>query len=351
MIETRALAARAGSFVLRDVSFTLARGGWGIVLGPAGAGKTTLLETIAGVRRASAGHVLLREADVTRVPPERRGLGIVYQHGYLFPHLTVDENVRYGASDPAYAASVAERLGVSALRGRAVPTLSGGERQLVALARALAPRPDILLLDEPFAALDPRRRTRVRRELHAMQRELGITVLQVTHDFAEAGTLGDLALLVEGGRLVQAAPPAELFRRPASAAAAEFLGAENIYSGMAHAVAEGGEPGLDTMRFVAAERPLALIAIGEHAGGAGHAVIRGEDVVLARDRPGHSSARNVLEGVVTEVATEGALARVTVDVGGVPLVAAVTTAAVRELDLRAGVAVVASIKATAVHLC
>ncbi len=351
MIETRALGARAGSFALRDVSFTLARGRWGIVLGPAGAGKTTLLETIAGVRRASAGHVLLRETDVTRVPPERRGLGIVYQHGYLFPHLTVEENVRYGASDAAYAAEVADRLGASALGGRAVSTLSGGERQIVALARALAPRPDILLLDEPFAALDPRRRTRVRRELHAMQRELGMTVLQVTHDFAEAGTLGDLALLVEGGRLVQAAPPADLFRRPASAAAAEFLGAENIYAGVARAVTEGGEAGLDTMRFVATERPLALIAIGEHAGGAGHAVIRGEDVVLARERPGHSSARNVLEGVVTEVATDGALARVTVDVDGVPLVAAVTTTAVRELDLRAGVAVVASIKATAVHLC
>jgi molybdopterin-binding protein len=351
MIETRGLGARAGTFVLQDVSFSLPRGEWGIVLGPAGAGKTTLLETIAGVRRASAGQVLLRTADVTPLAPERRGLGIVYQHGYLFPHLSVDENVRYGASDAAYAAAVAERLGASALRGRAVPSLSGGERQIVALARALAPRPDILLLDEPFAALDPRRRTQVRRELHAMQRELGLTVLQVTHDFAEAGTLGDLAMLIEGGRLVQAAPPAQLFRRPATAAAAEFLGAENVYAGVAHAVGPGGEPGLDTMRFETGRNGLSLIAIGEHAGGPGHAVIRGEDVVLARDRPGHSSARNILEGVVVEVATAGVLARVTVDVGGVLLVATVTGAAVHELDLRAGVAVVASIKATAVHLC
>jgi molybdopterin-binding protein len=230
-----------------------------------------------------------------------------------------------------------------------VTRLRGGERQIVALARALAPRPDILLLDEPFAALDPRRRTHVRRELHAMQRELGMTVLQVTHDFAEAGTLGDLALLIEGGRLVQADEPAQLFRRPATAAAAEFLGAENVYAGRATPIATGAADGLGTLRF---ERgAFSLVAVGEYAGGACHAVIRGEDVILARARPGSSSARNVLDGVVVEVAVEGALARVTVDVAGTPLVASVTASAVRELGLAESVPVVASVKATAVHLC
>jgi molybdopterin-binding protein len=286
---------------------------------------------------------------VSGQPPERRGLGIVYQHGYLFPHLSVESNVHYGAEDHAYASSVGERLGASPLYGRSVAHLSGGERQVVALARALAPRPDILLLDEPFAALDPRRRTRVRRELHAMQRELGFTVLQVTHDFGEAGTLGDLALLVEGGRLVQAAPPAELFRRPATAAAAEFLGAENVYAGAAEVVERGGEDGPDTVRFRAG--PLTLIAVGTSEGERRHAVIRGEDVVLARTRPGPSSARNVLDGIVEEISIEGALARVTVDVGGVPLVASLTIGSVSELGLREGVAVVATVKATAVHLC
>ena len=312
MIEARALGARAGAFALHDVSFVLPRGAWGIVLGPAGAGKTTLLETVAGVRDATSGALLLRGTDATHLPPERRGLGIVYQHGYLFPHLSVDENVRYGARDAAYAGVVAERLGAAALRARPVRTLSGGERQIVALARALAPRPDILLLDEPFAALDPRRRTQVRRELHAMQRELGLTVLQVTHDFAEAGTLGDLAMLVEGGRLVQVAPPAQLFRQPATAAAAEFLGAENVFAGVAAPLVASGQERLGTLRFVSGA--LSLIAVGEYAGGPCHAVIRGEDIVLARMRPGPSSARNVLEGRVVEVAPEGGLARVTMDV-------------------------------------
>jgi molybdate transport system ATP-binding protein len=349
MIEARALGARAGAFALHDVSFALERGAWGIVLGPAGAGKTTLLETIAGVRAASAGQVLLRGADATRTPPERRALGIVYQQGFLFPHLSVQENVRYGARDAEHAARVAERLGAAALRERVVSTLSGGERQIVALARALAPRPDILLLDEPFAALDPRRRTTVRRELHGMQRELGFTVLQVTHDFGEAGTLGDLALLVENGRLVQAAPPAQLFRQPATAAAAEFLGAENVLAGHATPLVAADGEGKGTFRFTSGA--LALVAVGEYAGGAGHAVIRGEDIVLAREAPGPSSARNVLRGVVVEVAPEGALARVTLDVAGTPLVASVTAGAVRELGLASGVMAVASVKATAVHLC
>jgi ABC-type sulfate/molybdate transport systems ATPase subunit len=202
MIQVETLGARAGAFALRDVSFTLPRGAWGIVLGSAGAGKTTLLETIAGVRRAVAGRVLLRGVDATGVPSEARGVGIVYQHAFLFPHLTVEQNVRYGADDPDHALAIARRLGAGQLLARGVRDLSGGERQMVALARALAAQPDILLLDEPFAAVDPRGRTRLRRELRALQRERSLTVLHVTHDFAEAGTLGDLAILLDGGRLV-----------------------------------------------------------------------------------------------------------------------------------------------------
>jgi molybdopterin-binding protein len=348
MIAVEGLGARAGGFALHDVSFTLPKGAWGIVLGPAGAGKTTLLETIAGVRRPTAGRVTLRGADVTRQPPERRGVGIVYQHAFLFPHLSVAANVAYGARDAAYATAIAARLGVDPLLSREVGALSGGERQMVALARALAPRPDILLLDEPFAALDPRGRGRLRRELRAIQRELGITVLQVTHDFAEAGTLGDLAILLDGGRLVQAAAPERLFRRPVSAAAAEFLGAENVYAGVAAPLAPSADGEPRTMVFRSGA--LELIGIGEREGVA-HAVVRGEDVTLARERPGLSSVRNVLEGIVVEVATHGALSHVTVEVGGQPLVATVTAGSVTEIGLLPGVAVVATIKASAVYLC
>jgi molybdopterin-binding protein len=348
MIEVQGLSVRADDFELRDISFTLPRGAWGIVLGSAGAGKTTLLESIAGVRRALAGQIKLRGLDVTRQAPERRSVGIVYQQSFLFPHLSVRENVAYGAADPVYAAELARRLGADHLRTRRINALSGGERQIVALARALAPRPDVLLLDEPFAALDPRGRTRLRRELRVLQRELSLTVLQVTHDFAEAGTLGDLAILLDAGRLIQAAPPEALFRRPPTVSAAEFLGAENVYAGIATPLVAGSDDAPGTMSFRTGD--LTLIGVGD-ASSSSHAVIRGEDVVLSRARPGASSARNVLEGVITEVAAHGALARVTLEVAGQPLVATVTAGSVAELGLVSGGRAVASIKATAVHLC
>lgn len=201
MIETRDLSARAGRFELRDVSFVVPRGAWGVVTGPAGAGKTTLLETIAGIRRATRGIVLLRDVPVTELPPEERRLGIVYQRGYLFPHLSVAANVAYGAADRGYAREIGQRFGADKLEDRRVATLSGGERQVVALARALATRPDVLLLDEPFAALDEARKLRVREELDALCSEQIVTVLQVTHDRADAEGAGVRVELEEGRRV------------------------------------------------------------------------------------------------------------------------------------------------------
>jgi ABC-type Fe3+/spermidine/putrescine transport system ATPase subunit len=201
MIELRDLSANAGSFALRNVSFVVPAGKWGVVTGPAGAGKTTLLETIAGIRRVAQGTVLLRGVSVTELPPERRRLGIVYQRGFLFPHLSVAANVAYGAADAQYAVEIGRRFGADRLYDRRVAALSGGERQVIALARALATKPDVVLLDEPFSALDQARKARVREELCALHREQGFTVLQVTHDLAEAGR-GDVRVEMVEGRLV-----------------------------------------------------------------------------------------------------------------------------------------------------
>ena len=349
MIEAAGLGARAGAFRLHDVAVTDPAGQWGIVIGPAGSGKTTLLETVAGVVPQTAGTLRLAgrdgvARDVSRLAPEARDVGIVYQHGYLFPHLTAWENVRYGAASEGAAREAAESVGADALLPRDVRELSGGERQLVALARALARRPAVLLLDEPFTALDPRRRSAVRQALRAAHRALGCTVLQVTHDFAEAGLLGDVAILLDAGRVLQHGPPEAVFRRPASPYVAEFLGAENVWAGTARETGDGA------MEFRSADGRLVLHAVGDPPGGFRHAVLRAEEIVLAREAHA-SSARNQLRGRVTGIAAQGALAHVTLDAGGVPLVAALTTRSAREMGLAVGEEVWASFKATAVHLC
>ncbi|MDE3054328.1 MAG: ABC transporter ATP-binding protein [Gemmatimonadota bacterium] len=347
MIRVDRVTATAGTFALRDVSFEIDAGSYGVVIGPAGAGKTTLLETIAGIVPVASGTVWLRGADVTRTPPERRRIGIVYQHAYLFPHLSVAENVAYGTTDRALVQEMVERFGLEALLGRDVRSLSGGERQLVALARAVATRPDILLLDEPFSALDPRMRVLVRRQVRALHAERGMTVLHVTHDFNEAGRLGHRVVLLERGRVLQVGSPDDVFRRPASPAVAEFVGAENVVPGRVRSLNGQGE----TERVVEfTSGRLVLHAVSDVPEGEAHAVIRADEIALAPERR-ESSVRNQLDARVVEVAPSGVLARVTVDAGGVELVAVITARSAEELGLAPGREVVAGLKATAVHLC
>ena len=364
MIAVEGLLARAGTFELCDVSFTIPSGKYGVVIGAAGSGKTTLLETIAGVRPRRGGSISLPVGsngtvrNVDGIPPEDRGIGFVYQHGYLFPHLSVEENVAYGARDTESAIQAASRVGADALYARDIRGLSGGERQLVAIARALAKRPGVLLLDEPFSALDPRRRALVRREVRALHREWGMTTLQVTHDFTEAGLLGDVAVLLDKGHVLQAGPPEQIFRRPASPYIAELLGAENVFAGVVQMVSESQLSDGETKDDLVSPHhaiefrtgPLTIYAIGDNPDGAGYAVIRAEEVLVSLE-PHTSSARNQFRGEITEVAQLGALTRVTIDIAGIPLVAALTTRSAHELKLGRGSDVYASFKAMAVHLC
>lgn len=358
MIVVRGLSAEVGAFRLRDITFEVPAGGYGVVIGPAGSGKTTLLEAIAGIVPLRTGEIQLLGRDATRLPPEQRSLALAYQHAFLFPHLTVRQNIAFGALTAVDVTEASQRFGVLDLMDRDVRSLSGGERQLVSLARAVARRAPLLLLDEPFSALDPRRRARTRREVRALHRERELTVLQVTHDFTEAGLLGDVAVLLDAGQVLQYGPPESVFRRPASPYIAEFLGAENVFAGTARILSdqapdwlEGTPPGLGAGHHAVefTSGPLTIYAVGT-AEGAGYAVIRAEDVLLSLE-PQPSSARNVFEGVVTEIVTTGALSRITVDVRGVPMVAALTTRSKQELELAVGSRVATAFKALAVHLC
>jgi molybdopterin-binding protein len=348
MIALERVSARAGNFELRDITFTVPRGAYGIVIGPAGSGKTTLLETIAGVIAPSTGRIRLDDRDATKLAPEARGVGIVYQHAYLFPHLSVRENVEYGALDAETARETMSRFGVDALGDRAIGALSGGERQLVALARALARRPSVLLLDEPFSALDPRTRGATRRALRSLYEERRFTVLQVTHDFAEVGLLGDVAIMLDRGRVVQQGTPESVFRHPATPYIADFLGAENVFAGVVEA--NGGARTDDARLLCFRTDSIVLHAVGDAHPGPAHAVIRAEEVVLSLDAP-TSSMQNHFRGRIVEVLPAGPLRRVTVDVSGTPIVAAVTARSEHELGLEEGKEIVVSFKTTAVHLC
>jgi len=222
--------------VVRGVDLRIAPGEVVALLGPSGCGKTTLLRAIAGLEPLDSGTIAIEDEYINEKPPERRGVGMVFQSPALFPHLRVARNVAYGlavarvprAEREARAAELLAQVGLAGYGDRRVDTLSGGEAQRVALARALAPNPRVLLLDEPLSALDRALRESLRDELARLLRELGVTALYVTHDQGEAFAVGDRVALMRGGRLVQVAAPEALYRAPASAWAARFLGHRNV---------------------------------------------------------------------------------------------------------------------------
>jgi putative spermidine/putrescine transport system ATP-binding protein len=234
------VVAPGGSPVLRGVDLDVPAGRRGVLVGPSGAGKTTLLRAIAGLEPVREGTVELggRRLD-SRVPAHRRRVSVVCQEPRLLPHLRVDDNVALplraaGAGRRerrARAAALLEDVGLAALGARAVRGLSGGEQQRVALARALCADPDLLLLDEPLAAVDPNRREALRRLIVRLQVERGLTTLIITHDRAEAAELAETLALMLEGRIVQQDDPRELFERPRSAAVARFFGAVNLLRG------------------------------------------------------------------------------------------------------------------------
>jgi len=225
-----------GRAILEGVSLDVGSGERLALLGPSGSGKSTVLRVAAGLQRPSGGRVRLGGADVTGVPPHRRGVGLVFQDAALFPHRDVAGNVGFGPRvaglpERERAARVTEALELVGLAGRErrdVTTLSGGEAQRVALARALALRPAVLLLDEPLGSLDGPLRRRLQTDLRELFERLSLTVVHVTHDVGEAFELGDRVAVLREGRLAQVATPDELWARPADDWVARFLGMANV---------------------------------------------------------------------------------------------------------------------------
>ncbi|MFL5560201.1 MAG: ABC transporter ATP-binding protein [Gemmatimonadaceae bacterium] len=344
-VALRDVTVRQGAFTLDRATLEVPDGAYGVVLGAAGSGKTTLLETIAGIRAPSSGMVSLRGADVTGVAIEVRGVALVYQQSLLFPHLDVRQNIAYGAANRAAIDDAVQHTGVEPLLARSIMTLSGGEQQLVALARAIASQPTVLLLDEPFAALDPPRRAAMRRMTRALQRDRGITVVHVTHDVGEAALLADTLAVLDAGRILQHGVATDVFAHPASGRVAELLGAENVLAGVATMATDG----MVELR-AGAITIHALPPNGCAVTGPAHGVIGADEITLSREAK-ESSARNAFTGRVVAVSGAGALVRVEIDVAGTTLVAVVTAAAARELRLASGEQVHLAFKATAVRIC
>ncbi len=323
------------------------------VVGPSGAGKSTILRAIAGLHRPGRGRVALGDvvwldrAARVDLAPESRSCGYLFQDYALFPHLDAWRNVAFALKRRPRrerrqrALQLLERFGVGELAEAPVRELSGGERQRVALARALARDPDVLLLDEPLAALDPRTAAAASRELAATIAAASAPAVLVTHDFAEASLLADEVAVIDRGRIVQRGTPAELSSRPASAFVADFTGAAVLVGKAA--------PGPDGTTHVALEGGGTLTSTDTATGPVAVAVFPWE-VTLEPGHPDpHGSAMNAIPATVASVTEIGNRARIGLTTPQ-PLVAEVTGASVRRLGLRPGTQVTASFKATATRL-
>ncbi|MCU1503269.1 MAG: spermidine/putrescine transporter ATP-binding protein [Ilumatobacteraceae bacterium] len=313
---------------LEQLTLELAPGELISLLGPSGCGKTTALRIAAGFEIPDSGTVTLGGREITRIPPNRRNMGMVFQSYSLFPNLTVAENLAFGlrvrrAASAARAARVGEmleRVQLGAMSARYPHQLSGGQQQRVALARALAIQPDVLLLDEPLSALDAKVRVTLRDEIRRLQTELGTTTLFVTHDQEEALAISDRVGVMSNGRLEQLDTPTEVYRRPANAFVARFVGSMNE---------------VRTTRSAGGRLEVAGVALAGRAppsvgGSSLDVLVRPEDVALCA-----AGAAGGLPGSVVGQVFAGATTLVRVRLDGVD---SLVTAAVRgtDVDLAAG---------------
>ncbi|PKW06441.1 molybdate transport system ATP-binding protein [Streptomyces sp. 1222.5] len=325
-----------------DVALTAVPGEVVALLGPNGAGKTTALRALAGLVPLTGGHLRLDGTALERTPPEDRPVGVVFQDYLLFPHLSALDNVAFGprcqgvskAEARAQAAAWLERMGLADHAAAKPRRLSGGQAQRVAVARALATRPRLLLLDEPLAALDARTRLEVRAQLRRHLAEFEAVAVLVTHDPLDAMVLADRLVVVEHGRVVQQGTPSDIARHPRTDYIAQLVGL-NLYRGRAdrHTVRLDAGPSITTTEDLSG--PV-FVAFPPSA------------VTLFRDRPTGASARNVWRCEVTGLETHGDQIRADLT-GELPLAADLTTVAAAELGLHPGAPVWATVKATQTH--
>jgi len=343
MIKINNLSVSLGNFNLYNINLEIEENSFFVLMGPTGAGKTVLLEAIAGLTPIRSGSIFIGSRDVTKLPPEKHGVSIMYQDNSLFPHLNVMENIRYGLkyhktdkdkSDKRIDELI-EQLGLSSLLNRLPLNLSGGELQRVSLARALAVDPKIVLLDEPLSALDPNFRYELRQMLKDLHKSTNVTFLMVTHDFGEAISLAEKAAIMNGGRIVQTGTIDEIFQKPCCNFAADFVGMRNIF----HTEFHGTK----------AKTGKLLIDMGKKMEDAsGHIAIRPEDIVLSREKL-KSSMRNSFRGKVMSIIDLGFFYEIDIDVNGTIFRSMIAKGSLYELKIKENSDLFISFKASAIH--
>ncbi|MDY0168961.1 MAG: ABC transporter ATP-binding protein [Thermoguttaceae bacterium] len=352
MIRCERLTYSVGSFRLKDVTLEVADGEYFVLLGPPGSGKSMLLECLCGLNRVDSGRLLLDGQDVTDWEPRRRGIGYVPQDYALFPHLSVRRNIASGLvarGEPQEevvrrVAEMTDMLGIAHLLDRRIAGLSGGERQRVALGRALAVRPRVLLLDEPVSALDEQTRDRLCRLLKRLHREMRTTTVHVCHNFAEMLAVADSAGVIDGGRILQTGSPADVFNRPVNVRVAEFVQAGNLFPAEAELVdgqvrltlpggvvlhAQVPEARIEQRRVMAMIRPeyIRLCPIAGCArnprgnvntpASCAHVATKDTETPGGNGGPhrGSPTGSTLLHGRIAEVLDQGAIVRLVVAVG------------------------------------
>ena len=303
LIVLEHMSISLGEFSLHDIDLRISKGEYLVIMGPSGAGKTILLETIAGLRLPDSGRFLLGGIDASTILPENRHIALVYQDYSLFPHMTAFENIAFGLRLRRVAESETEQrvhsllreFNISHLIHQYPSSMSGGEQQRVALARALAVKPEILLLDEPFAALDPHTREECMRVMLAIKKSQNLTILHVSHSREDATSVSDRIALIIGGTIVQIGSADDIFHSPRSPAAAKYTGIDNIFKGKVLRV-DGTSSTLDidghqiVMNGIAPVGAFVTVCIaGEH-------ISLGEEPHVTVDTP-----LNAISGIVTDI--------------------------------------------------
>jgi len=355
-IDLVSVTKRFGETVaVEDINLKIPAGTYCCLLGPSGCGKTTILRMIAGHESPSDGHVMIDGEAVEGLPPVRRGTAMMFQSYALFPHLTCLDNVAFnlkmrgvGKSERRQRAhEMLDRVQLDHLSDRVPAELSGGQQQRIALARALITDPRVLLLDEPLSALDEFLRLQMRGHLRHMQKELGISFIHVTHTQLEAIAVADMVVVMEQGRIEQAASPQEIYMLPQSAYVARFMGGQNVLSGKVIEVRDGSAT-LDGSHGGRFSLPLNGAALQQ--GTTVNFAVRRDHIKLARGG-GQEAAANSVTGTIFAIEYQGTYVKVTLEVpGGEDFVAYVSDAEFYGAPLDIGDPVVASWSANVPHL-